>query len=52
VYIDDVLVASSDEAEHKNHLTQIFNCFKDYEVFINPDKYMNLVNPHYTFLVI
>uniref|UniRef100_A0A1X7VQM7 Reverse transcriptase domain-containing protein n=1 Tax=Amphimedon queenslandica TaxID=400682 RepID=A0A1X7VQM7_AMPQE len=38
VYIDDVLVACSDEAEHKNHLTQIFDCFKEYGVFINPDK--------------
>ena len=28
VYIDDVLVASSDEVEHKNHLTQIFDRFK------------------------
>ena len=34
----DVLVASSDEVEHKNHLTQIFDRFKEYGVFINPDK--------------
>uniref|UniRef100_A0A1X7VGQ7 Reverse transcriptase domain-containing protein n=1 Tax=Amphimedon queenslandica TaxID=400682 RepID=A0A1X7VGQ7_AMPQE len=30
VYIDDVVVACSDEVEHKNHLTQIFNRFKDH----------------------
>ena len=38
VYIDDVLVASTDEAEHKNHLKLIFDRFKEYGVFINPDK--------------
>uniref|UniRef100_A0A1X7UA98 TTF-type domain-containing protein n=2 Tax=Amphimedon queenslandica TaxID=400682 RepID=A0A1X7UA98_AMPQE len=38
VYIDDVLVASSDEVEHKNYLTQIFDHFKYYKVFINSDK--------------
>uniref|UniRef100_A0A1X7UDV3 Reverse transcriptase domain-containing protein n=1 Tax=Amphimedon queenslandica TaxID=400682 RepID=A0A1X7UDV3_AMPQE len=35
---NDVLVASSDEVKHKNRLTQIFDCFKEYGVFINPDK--------------
>ena len=38
VYIDDVLVASTDEVEHKNHLKLIFDRFKEYGVFINPDK--------------
>uniref|UniRef100_A0A1X7VVL7 Reverse transcriptase domain-containing protein n=1 Tax=Amphimedon queenslandica TaxID=400682 RepID=A0A1X7VVL7_AMPQE len=38
VYIDDMLVASSHEVEHKNHLKQIFDRCNDCGVFINPDK--------------
>uniref|UniRef100_A0A1X7USQ8 Reverse transcriptase domain-containing protein n=1 Tax=Amphimedon queenslandica TaxID=400682 RepID=A0A1X7USQ8_AMPQE len=38
VYIDDVLVASSYQVEHKNDLIQIINRFKEYGVFIYPEK--------------
>uniref|UniRef100_A0A1X7UXI5 Reverse transcriptase domain-containing protein n=1 Tax=Amphimedon queenslandica TaxID=400682 RepID=A0A1X7UXI5_AMPQE len=37
IYINDVLVASSYEVEHKNNLTQVFHRFKEYGVFINPE---------------
>ena len=38
IYIYDALVASTVEAKHKNHLKLIFDRFKEYGVFINPDK--------------
>ena len=37
-YIDDVLIASSSEEEHHQHLKQVFDRFKDYGVVINPSK--------------
>ena len=37
-YIDDVLIASSSEEEHRQHLKQVFDRFKDYGVVINPSK--------------
>ena len=37
-YIDDVLIASSSEEEHWQHLIQVFDRFKEYGVIINPDK--------------
>ena len=37
-YINDVLIASSSEEEHHQHLKQEFDCFKDYGVVINPSK--------------
>ena len=37
-YIDDVLIASKDAEEHKLHLKQIFQCFTEYEILLNPSK--------------
>ena len=37
-YIDDVLIASSDVNEHKQHLQLVFQRFKEYGVVINPSK--------------
>ena len=38
VYIDDILIASSSEEEHQNHLLQVFQRLKDYGILINPEK--------------
>ncbi|CAK9810898.1 Transposon Tf2-9 polyprotein [Anthophora plagiata] len=37
-YIDDILVASSSEAEHLEHLDILFNRIKKYSIVINPGK--------------
>ena len=37
-YTDDVLVASASEEEHKHHLTQVLELFKEYGVMVNPSK--------------
>ena len=37
-YIDDVLIASTSEEEHKHHLRLVFECFKEYGVLIHPSK--------------
>ena len=37
-YIDDILVASRDVKQHKNHLRQLFNRLADHRVSVNPDK--------------
>ena len=37
-YIDDVLIASRDVDEHKNHLRQVFERFRQFGVVINPSK--------------
>ncbi|KAL1446423.1 hypothetical protein WDU94_000016 [Cyamophila willieti] len=37
-YIDDVLVASSSEEEHIQHLTEIFKRFQQYSLVLNPSK--------------
>lgn len=37
-YIDDVLVASKDEDEHRKHLEEIFQRFKNYGLLINTTK--------------
>jgi len=37
-YIDDILIASRSEEEHKNHLKQIFTKLKQYGLTINIDK--------------
>ena len=37
-YIDDVLIASSSEEEHKQHLHLVFNRFKEYGILIHPNK--------------
>ena len=38
VYIDDVLIASTDAEEHKQHLQLVLNHFQEYGVIINPPK--------------
>lgn len=38
VYIDDILVVSETQAEHLQHLKQLFQRFSDYGVVINPAK--------------
>uniref|UniRef100_A0A1X7VKG5 Reverse transcriptase domain-containing protein n=1 Tax=Amphimedon queenslandica TaxID=400682 RepID=A0A1X7VKG5_AMPQE len=61
-YIDDVLVASTNEEEHTNHLTLVFEHFRYYGVVINPNKFkldnihVDIVSPlppsnGYTYLV-
>ena len=37
-YIDDVLIASSTAHEHRQHLQQVFQRFREYGVIINPSK--------------
>uniref|UniRef100_A0A1X7SZL8 Reverse transcriptase domain-containing protein n=1 Tax=Amphimedon queenslandica TaxID=400682 RepID=A0A1X7SZL8_AMPQE len=37
-YIDDVLIASASEEEHKYHLQLIFDRFKEYGVLLHPSK--------------
>ena len=36
VYIDDVLIASADPTQHKPHLQQVFACFEEHGIIINP----------------
>lgn len=38
VYLDDILIASHDEAEHTKHLTQLFTRLKEFGLIINPKK--------------
>ena len=38
VYIDDVLIASSNPQEHKVHLRLVLQCFVQYGILINPHK--------------
>jgi len=37
-YVDDVLVASTSEDEHEQHLRTLFQCFSEYGVLLNPAK--------------
>ena len=37
-YIDDVLIASSSDTEHMQHLEQVFERFRQYGIVINPIK--------------
>ena len=37
-YIDDVLIASSNMKEHQDHLRQVCERFKQYDVVVNPSK--------------
>ena len=37
-YIDNVLIASTSEEEHKHHLRLVFEHFKEYGVLIHPSK--------------
>ena len=38
VYIDDVLIASTNADEHKHHLKLVLNHFQEYGVIVNPSK--------------
>ena len=38
VYIDDMLIASTDAKEHKQHLQLVLNHFQECGVIINPSK--------------
>lgn len=38
VYIDDILVASESEEQHREHLQQLFQRLQDYGILINPAK--------------
>ena len=38
VYLDDILVASSTQAEHKNHLHLLFQRLADFGLVVNVDK--------------
>ena len=38
VYVDDILIASSSEEEHKEHLRKVFQRLSDYGILINPSK--------------
>uniref|UniRef100_A0A1X7TI82 Peptidase A2 domain-containing protein n=1 Tax=Amphimedon queenslandica TaxID=400682 RepID=A0A1X7TI82_AMPQE len=37
-YIDDVLITSANEAEHKKHLQEVFTRLREYGIIINPNK--------------
>nr|CDS26255.1 gag pol polyprotein [Hymenolepis microstoma] len=37
-YIDDVLIASSNKDEHKQHLRQVFGRLQQYGITVNPEK--------------
>ena len=37
-YIDDVLITSPSEEDHYHHLQQVFNCFKNFGIVMNPNK--------------
>nr|CDS27662.2 gag pol polyprotein [Hymenolepis microstoma] len=37
-YIDDVLIASSNSEEHKQHLRQVFERLQQYGITVNPEK--------------
>ncbi|KAG7311665.1 hypothetical protein JYU34_002718 [Plutella xylostella] len=37
-YIDDVIIASSDEEQHREHLRQVFQRFEEYGITINLNK--------------
>lgn len=37
-YVDDILVASPDDAAHRQHLEQVFTRLKDYGIQVNADK--------------
>lgn len=36
--IDNVLIANSNPQEHKQHLKQVFDCYKQFGVIVNPTK--------------
>ena len=38
-YIDDILVASSNMEEHKNHVSMVFDRLKKYDLQVNTEKY-------------
>ena len=49
VYLDDILIASRSEAEHKKHLHTLFKRLSDYGLAVNPDKCL-LGQPQLSFL--
>ncbi|GBL84667.1 Transposon Ty3-I Gag-Pol polyprotein [Araneus ventricosus] len=38
VYLDDVLIASTDESEHLKHLEEVFRRFQKYGLVVNTEK--------------
>jgi hypothetical protein len=48
-YINDILIASSSQEEHLNHLRTLFQCQEKYGVVINPNKCV-FVKPEVKFL--
>jgi hypothetical protein len=38
VYLDDILVASSDEVAHQQHLAAVFTVLQQNGLIVNPDK--------------
>lgn len=38
VYLDDILIASTDAKEHESHLRQLFHRLRDHGLVLNPDK--------------
>ena len=37
-YLDDILVTSQDEAEHREHLKRLFARLDEYGMLVNPSK--------------
>lgn len=48
-YLDDIIIASSNEEEHENHLRQVLNRLKQHGLKLNPAK-CNLGKTSVTFL--
>ena len=38
IYLDDILVASSNELEHRSHLNTLFECLQEHGLVVNPGK--------------
>ena len=44
IYLDDILVASADAAQHKQHLLTLFDRLEEHGMVVNPDKCLFAVN--------